>query len=384
MAEDTKKKDAYVRLGHILIVLLVFTAIAVIGFIYARNTVDEQLAQAQAQRDKQNEERIAMREQWLAEQAAAQTQPVDESWPQPEPTGWDIVDISSFDVKNGSDQEFEREELEAGGLMLVNRWHYLPSDFTDERFENGEELVSIMTQSGADNFSIQTKDRSVRVLQPVYDHLLDMLQAAKESGLDNYLIWEGFRSNADQTEFFLNEQSKLENRYTGEVLIEKARENVNVPGTSEYQTGLSFNIRRNKRGDSEFNSVKFTETEHFSWLWNHSWEYGFVFRFPVSGYPTATNADKSWKTGEKKSLMIFRYVGEAAAAVMHQKDFCLEEFIEYVAAHPHLAVYQNGELKYEIYRMADTGGSVNVKVPAGAEAEASIDNMGGVIVSLYY
>jgi D-alanyl-D-alanine carboxypeptidase len=384
MAEDTKKKDAYVRLGHILIVLLVFTAIAVIGFIYARNTVDEQLAQAQAQRDKQNEERIAMREQWLAEQAAAQTQPVDESWPQPEPTGWDIVDISSFDVKNGSDQEFEREELEAGGLMLVNRWHYLPSDFTDERFENGEELVSIMTQSGADNFSIQTKDRSVRVLQPVYDHLLDMLQAAKESGLDNYLIWEGFRTNADQTEFFLNEQSKLENRYTGEVLIEKARENVNVPGTSEYQTGLSFNIRRNKRGDSEFNSVKFTETEHFSWLWNHSWEYGFVFRFPVSGYPTATNADKSWKTGEKKSLMIFRYVGEAAAAVMHQKDFCLEEFIEYVAAHPHLAVYQNGELKYEIYRMADTGGSVNVKVPAGAEAEASIDNMGGVIVSLYY
>ena len=384
MAEDTKKKDAYVRLGHILIVLLVFTAIAVIGFIYARNTVDEQLAQAQAQRDKQNEERIAMREQWLAEQAAAQTQPVDESWPQPEPTGWDIVDISSFDVKNGSDQEFEREELEAGGLMLVNRWHYLPSDFTDERFENGEELVSIMTQSGADNFSIQTKDRSVRVLQPVYDHLLDMLQAAKESGLDNYLIWEGFRTNADQTEFFLNEQSKLESRYTGEVLIEKARENVNVPGTSEYQTGLSFNIRRNKRGDSEFNSVKFTETEHFSWLWNHSWEYGFVFRFPVSGYPTATNADKSWKTGEKKSLMIFRYVGEAAAAVMHQKDFCLEEFIEYVAAHPHLAVYQNGELKYEIYRMADTGGSVNVKVPAGAEAEASIDNMGGVIVSLYY
>ncbi len=384
MAEDTKKKDAYVRLGHILIVLLVFTAIAVIGFIYARNTVDEQLAQAQAQRDKQNEERIAMREQWLAEQAAAQTQPVDESWPQPEPTGWDIVDISSFDVKNGSDQEFEREELEAGGLMLVNRWHYLPSDFTDERFENGEELVSIMTQSGADNFSIQTKDRSVRVLQPVYDHLLDMLQAAKESGLDNYLIWEGFRTNAGQTEYFLKEQSKLESRYTGEVLIEKTRENVNVPGTSEYQTGLSFNIRRNKRGDSEFNSVKFTETEHFSWLWNHSWEYGFVFRFPVSGYPTATNADKSWKTGEKKNLMIFRYVGEAAAAVMHQKDLCLEEFIEYVAAHPHLAVYQNGELKYEIYRMADTGGSVNVKVPAGAEAEASIDNMGGVIVSLYY
>ena len=384
MAEETKKKDAYVRLGHIVIVLLVFTAIAVIGFLYARNTVDQQLAQLQEQRQQQNEERIAMRDQWLAEQAATQAKPVDDSWPQPEPNGWSLVDISSFDVKDGSTQEFERTDLEAGGLMLVNRWHYLPSDFNDARFENGDELVSIMTQSGADNFPIQTKDRSVSVQRVVYEHLLDMLQAAKNDGLENYLIWEGFRTNESQTNLFLNEQSKWENRYTGEVLIEKARENVNVPGTSEYQTGLSFNIRRNKRGDSEFNSVKFTETADFSWLWNHSWEYGFVFRFPVNNYPTATNADKSWKTGEKKNLMIFRYVGEAAAAIMHAKDFCLEEFIEYVIAHPHLAVYQDGKLKYEIYRMADTGGSVNAKVPSGASAEASIDNMGGVIVSLYY
>ena len=378
------KKDAYVRLRHILIVLLVFTAIAAIGFFYARNTVNQQLQQMQEQRDKQNAERIELREQWLAEQAAAQAKPVDESWPQPEPTGWDIVDISAFDVKNGRDQEFERTDLETGGLMLINRWHYLPSDFNDERFENGDELVSIMTQSGADGFLIQTAKRSVRLQRAAYEHMMDMLRAAKESGLENYYIHEGFRTNADQTTMFLKEQSKFENRYTGEVLIEKARESVNVPGTSDYQTGLTMNIRRNKKGDSEFNSVNFIETEHFNWLWNHSWEYGYVFRFPVSGYPTASTTDKSWKTGESKHLMMFRYVGVAPAAVMHLKDFCLEEMVEYVVAHPHLAVYQDGELKYEIYRMADTGGSVAVKVPAGAEAEASIDNMGGVIVSLYY
>ena len=381
---DEKKKDAYVRLRHIMITLLVFTAIAAIGFFYARNTVNQQLAQLQEQRDKQNEERIEMREQWLKEQAAAQAKPVDESWPQPEPTGWDIVDVSTFDVKNGTNQEFERSDLETGGLMLINRWHYLPSDFTDDRFENSDELVSIMTQSGADGFPIQTANRSVRLQSEAYKHLVDMLKAAKENGLDNYMVQEGFRTNERQTELFLQEQSKWENRYTGEVLIEKARENVNVPGTSEYQTGLSFNIRRLKNGDSEFNNVKFIETEHFSWLMNHSWEYGFVFRFPVSGYPTASTTDKSWKTGESKHLMMFRYVGVAAAAVMHEKDLCLEEFIEYVAAHPHLAVYQNGELKYEIYRMKDTGGSVSVKVPPRAEAEASIDNMGAVIVSLYY
>ncbi|MBQ6234005.1 MAG: D-alanyl-D-alanine carboxypeptidase family protein [Clostridia bacterium] len=383
MADD-KKKDAYTRLGHILIVLIVLTAIAAIGFFYAKNTVDQQLAQLQQQRDEQNAARIEMREQWLKEQEAAQAKPVDESWPQPNPEGWDIVDISSFDVKNGSNVEIERSTLETSGMMLVNRWHYLPSDFTDERFETGDELISIMTQSGADGFAIQTTNRSVRLQTPAYHHLLAMLKAAKDDGLENFMIQEGFRTNARQTEYFLAEQAKWENRYTGEVLIEKARESVNVPGTSEYQTGLSFNLRRLKNGDSEFNNVKFIESEHFSWLWNHSWEYGFVFRFPVSGYPTASATDKSWKTGESKKLMIFRYVGEAPAAVMHQKDFCLEEMIDYIAAHPHLAVYQNGELKYEIYRMADTGGSVSVKVPVGADVEASIDNMGGVIVSLYY
>ncbi len=383
MAEE-KRKDAYTRLKHILIVLVIFTIIAAIGFLYAKQTVEQQIAQVNEQREKQNQERIEMREQWLQEQAAAQTRPVDESWPQPEPSGWDIVDVSNFDVKEGSTQSFERAELETSGLMLVNRWHYLPSDFTDDRFENGEELVSIMSQSGTDGYSIQTSSRRVRLQQKAYAHLFKMISGAKEAGLENYLIEEGFRTATEQEESFLKEQSRWENRYTGEVLIEKAREQVNIPGTSEYQTGLSFRVRRYKGNDAEFNKVKFTESEHFSWLKNHSWEYGFVFRFPVSGYPTSDTTDKSWKTGEKKSMMIFRYVGEAAAAVMHQKDFCLEEFIEYVRDHPHLAVYQDGELKYEIYRMGDTGGSVNVRVPYGAQVDASIDNMGGVIVSLYY
>ena len=41
MAEENTRKDAYVRLRHILIVLLVLTAIAVIGFVFARSTVNQ-------------------------------------------------------------------------------------------------------------------------------------------------------------------------------------------------------------------------------------------------------------------------------------------------------------------------------------------------------
>ena len=380
-----EKTNAYRVLGRILIVLLVFTAVAAVGFIYARNTVEQQMSAAQQQRDQQNAELEAQYNERANEQreAAANT-PDEPNWPQPKQEGWDIVDLTNYNLKAVRTEEFEREALEAGGLMLINRWHYLPSDFNDERFENSDELVSVVTASRANGNQIQASDNRVRLLKPAFDALYEMLDAARQSGVEYYYVVEGYRTYESQEESFLKEQAKWENRFTGEVLIEKAREQVNIPGTSEFQTGLSFRIRRNKPQDKEFNSVKFTETEQSSWLINNSWEYGIVFRFPVSGYPAESTTDKSWKTGEKKSLMIYRYVGKAAATVMHIQDFCLEEFIEYMTSHPHIAVYKDGQLKYELYRTQDTGGSATVSVTANAEATASIDNMGGIIVSLAY
>ena len=60
---DGQKKDAYTHLKHILAVLIVFTAVAGIGFIFARDTVDAQLASLKAQREEQNQERIAQHNQ---------------------------------------------------------------------------------------------------------------------------------------------------------------------------------------------------------------------------------------------------------------------------------------------------------------------------------
>ncbi|MBQ8080639.1 MAG: M15 family metallopeptidase [Clostridia bacterium] len=379
-----EKTDAYTILKRVLAVLLVFTAIAAIGFFYTRNTVDSQLAEIEAQRQQQNENLIEQHNQWLAEQASQPTDVQDERWPAPNPNGWDVVDISDFAVNAAGTESFTHEEMETAGLMLVNRWHYLPSDFTDERFANGDELVSIGSQSSSDGFPIQVANYNVMVQRSTYSALAEMLRAASADGLENYLIDEGFRTNESQTESFLKEQAKWEDRYTGEVLIEKARENVSVPGTSEYQTGLSFRIRRYKRGDADFNGAAFASTEHLAWLEAHAWEYGFVFRFPVSGYPLASTTDKSWKTGMSLKMMMYRYVGKPAAAVMHTLDYCLEEFIEYMQAHPHIAVYQDGSLKYEIYRIQDNGSDATVDVPRGAQATASIDNMGGVIVCLEY
>ena len=380
-----QKKDAYTHLKHILAILIVATAVTGIGFIYTRDTVDAELVSLQAQREEQNQERINQHNQWLAEQKSSHTGRIENTeWPAPQPEGWDILDLSDYSVDAVMTQNFSREELETGGLMVVNRWHYLPSDYSDDRFVNGEELVSIASAARADGFPIQTANSSVSLMRPAYDALSQMLQAAKAQNLEYYTIQEGYRKNETQNKYFMDAQAKYEDRYTGEVLIEKTRETVSVPGTSDFQTGLSVRIHRSKSGDREFNAANFRETEQFNWLHNHSWEYGYVFRFPVAGYPTDNTSDKSWKTGINLQMMVFRYVGKGPAAVMHAKDFCLEEFVEYMIEHPHIAVFNNGELEYELYRVTDTGTAMNVDVTDCEEAAASIDNVGGVIVSLAY
>jgi len=382
---DGQKKDAYTHLKHILAVLIVFTAVAGIGFIFARDTVDAQLASLKAQREEQNQERIAQHNQWLAEQRAGHTGSIENTdWPAAQPEGWDILDLSDYSVDAISTQTFTREELETGGLMVVNRWHYLPADYTDERFQNGDELVSVSSTARADGFPIQATNSSVSLMRPAYEALSEMLQAAKNQNLDYYTIQEGYRTNATQNQLFLDAQSKYEDRYTGEVLIEKTRESVSVPGTSDFQTGLSIRVHRSKSGDREFNSANFRETEQFTWLYDHSWEHGYTFRFPIAGYPTENTADKSWKTGIGIQMMVFRYVGKGPAAVMHVKDFCLEEFVEFMIEHPHIGVFNNGELLYELYRVTDSGSSMNVDVTDCDTVTASIDNVGGVIVCLAY
>jgi hypothetical protein len=138
-------------------------------------------------------------------------------------------------------------------------------------------------------------------------------------------------------------------------------------------------------------NYKFNELPQSDWMVEHSWEYGIVFRFPVQGYPNATVSDKSYKTGQSSKLSIYRYVGEANAAVMHIMNFCMEEYIEYLIDHPHIAVYQDGNLRYEIYRTEDYGGgdaTVNVTRSA-RDVIVSVDNMdgygmGGLIVAMAY
>lgn len=376
---DMAKKqaaDAYGRLKRILVVLLVLAVLAAVGFVLIRDYVNQKVVARQDEINRQNEELIAQYNQRVAEQNQKEEKGENIQWPAAAQEGWDILDVSNFALTGTTQITVSRQDLIGGGLMLVNRWHSLPADFSEDDLTN---------VGRASKGAIPVQDYSVLLKPAAFDALSEMLTAAKADGLENYLILEGYRSNDKQTEYFNNEKAKWEAKYSGDALIEKARASVNVPGTSEYQTGLSFKIKRWKKDDAEFNKVAFEESEHMAWLLDHGWEYGYVFRFPVEGYPTANTTDQAWKTGESKKLCIFRYVGKAAAAVMREKNMCLEEFTEYLIAHPHLAVYQDGVLKYELFRVTDTGADMTLDTVARAkDTQTSIDNMGGVVIAMSY
>ena len=72
---------------------------------------------------------------------------------------------------------------------------------------------------------------------------------------------------------------------------------------------------------------------------------------------------------------------------MRVLNLCLEEYIEFLIDHPHICVYEDGALKYEIVRIkiADDAQSVQLPVPNPASSyQASLDNMGGVVMAYTY
>lgn len=80
------------------------------------------------------------------------------------------------------------------------------------------------------------------------------------------------------------------------------------PGTSDYQTGLSVFVYNYKKGDNEFTSTLLHETEQGKWLYQNCWKYGYIFRYPIQGFPYADTVDKSFKTGYTDQMKVYRYV----------------------------------------------------------------------------
>lgn len=130
---------------------------------------------------------------------------------------------------------------------------------------------------------------------------------------------------------------KTEYGYTEEQAEEAASRLIGRPGRSEHQLGTSMDIFdasvlksviHESAGSLEEYVCEITrkygiidaaqrESFTFQWLCEHSWEYGFVLRYPDGSEELTGETANSWH---------FRYVGELAARQMHELNVTLEEY----------------------------------------------------------
>ena len=228
---------------------------------------------------------------------------------------------------------------------------------------------------------LQVANYNLLLFPAAINALQEAVTAAAAEGFENYMVDEAYRSYEEQNALFNKYMEQYASRYSGDALIARTKKDVNYPGTSEFNSGLTFTLRLYKRGDAAVNGTNYVETPEGQWLSENCWKYGLVFRFPKTDYPVKGTADKSYKTGVSVSLRAYRYVGKGNAAVMHTLDLCLEEYIEYLQEHPHIAVFEDGILRYEIVRQyVGDAASFPISITNNASSYVtSLDNMGYAI-----
>lgn len=186
--------------------------------------------------------------------------------------------------------------------LLVNPWNYMPDGYQPE--------VRRVYNCGADT----GKDFDVRAA----DALELMLSDARKAGYNMYLV-SAYRSYDYQVGLYnrkVNEYKAL--GYDEETAKSEAAKWVAIPGTSEHCIGLAADIVSstwyNTNSDLTYD---FDKTEHFTWLYNHCAEYGFILRYPQNREGTTGITYEPWH---------YRYVGVDAAKYIMENNITLEEF----------------------------------------------------------
>lgn len=187
-------------------------------------------------------------------------------------------------------------------LLLVNPWNALPDDYEMQ-------LTNLKLSNSMQSAS------SMQLDARVYDALVEMLNGCKAAGL-HPVVCSAYRSYDTQVYLFNNKISRLKNQgYDAETARREAARVVAVPGTSEHQTGMAFDIVALSYQVLEEDQENTAEQK---WLMEHCYEYGFILRYPK---------DKVDITGIIYEPWHYRYVGKEAALAIRDSGLCLEEWL---------------------------------------------------------
>ena len=194
--------------------------------------------------------------------------------------------------EDSNESSFEKD---AWNLILVNKTHPIPDDY---------------------EFVLTTITGSMKCDERVREPLIDMLAGAQADGI-NLIVCSPYRDYELQSRLF----ARKINLYMGKgysylEAYKISSQKVTVPGASEHQLGMAFDIVTSSHSTLDY---EFGDTRAGKWLKEHSKEYGFILRYPRGKEDITSIEYEPWH---------FRYVGVEAATYIMDHEITLEEFIE--------------------------------------------------------
>ncbi len=205
--------------------------------------------------------------------------------------------VEETDLPKDGEVALDSFDVDDWKIVLINKQHSIPEDY---EFTLG---------------TISTSKGSMKCDERIIPELQQMMQAAKDDGV-TLVICSPYRDYERQIYLFNRKiKAYMKKKMSYLEAYRVTAQAVTVPGASEHQIGLALDIVTDT-----YQSLNegFEDTKAGQWLAQHSYEYGFILRYPKG---------KEDITGISYEPWHFRYVGKAAAKYMYDHDLTLEEFV---------------------------------------------------------
>ena len=183
--------------------------------------------------------------------------------------------------------------------ILINKDNPLDSDYVPCNL--------VILDDNKDNFH-QYKNPNLKpmIRGDILPNLSKMFEEARKMGF-SIIVDSGYRSYDYQLEI-LNDRIL-------ELGLEEAQHMVALPGTSEHQSGLCFDIAYFY--DNVFNDDVKEDDNEVKWLIDNSYKYGFILRYPKGKEDVTGYVFEPWH---------YRYVGKRLAKILYDNNITLEEY----------------------------------------------------------
>lgn len=181
-------------------------------------------------------------------------------------------------------------------LLLVNRSNPVPKNYVPKTLKKYK------------NTSVMMDSDALKALE-------EMMAAVSKARIGALWVSSGYRSYNIQQMLYNKKVRECRSQYNAKA-EDYAATIVARPGESEHQTGLAIDISNN--GKLLFS---FGNTVQGKWLKENAYKFGYVIRYETSKFRVTGVQNEPWH---------LRFVGKRHARIMHDKNLCLEEYVEYL------------------------------------------------------